>query len=345
MHNKHLGVNIVSVTYIESKIDNVSYCKTNGQFTRHLRNHKLTYKEYFEKYVTGYSPLCNCGKPLTFYQKTESYANSCGDVKCIGNSVSKTKSNWTTEQKHKDSENKKLAAKEKTAEQLQIQYQKAKSTFRKKYGVDWGSKLASQKEKSRTTKFLKYGDKKYNNRSAISRVNLEKSVEEKNIINEKRRKTNLDRYGVECVMILPESKTKSAISNSIGRDFVMPSGKIVGVRGYENTVLIKLLEDYDEQELLFHNTRGEEYTLPIFEYVNVNQHTAKYYPDIFIPKENKIIEVKSQWWWNGNGDAKYASRLENNLRKRTAVLDAGYNYEVWLFEDKTNYKILNDTDI
>jgi hypothetical protein len=71
----------------------------------------------------------------------------------------------------------------------------------------------------------------------------------------------------------------------------------------------------------------------------------KYYPDIYIPKENKIIEVKGRWWWDGNGIEKYKSRLVNNLKKRSAVLDTGYNYEVWLFEDRKNYRILkNDTD-
>jgi hypothetical protein len=59
----------------------------------------------------------------------------------------------------------------------------------------------------------------------------------------------------------------------------------------------------------------------------------------------KIIEVKSRWWWDGNGSEKYKSRLKNNLKKRQAVLDKGYIYELWLFENKNNYKILkNDTD-
>lgn len=30
--------------YATSKIDQQRYCKTNGQFTRHLRNHDLTYR-------------------------------------------------------------------------------------------------------------------------------------------------------------------------------------------------------------------------------------------------------------------------------------------------------------
>ena len=82
-----------------------------------------------------------------------------------------------------------------------------------------------------------------------------------------------------------------------------------------------------------------------FCYVNLNEHTALYYPDIYIPKENKIVEVKSRWWWDGNGDEKHKSRLINNLKKRQSVLAKGFMYELWLFEDSKNYRILiNDSD-
>ena len=95
--------------YIKSKIDNNIYCKTNGQFTRHINSSGLTYKDYFELYVTGITPLCYCGKPKTFYQKTETYANSCGSPECVGKTISNTKSQWTVEQKLQDSINKRKA--------------------------------------------------------------------------------------------------------------------------------------------------------------------------------------------------------------------------------------------
>lgn len=344
MHKKHFAENIVSTVYIESKIDNKKYCKTNGQFTRHLRSNKITYKEYFEKYVTGHTPLCKCGSPLSFYQKTESYANSCGNPICVGNNVSATKQSWTADQKKADSANKRAAAKLKTPEQLGEQYRKTKETFKERYGVEWGSNLPSQKAKSQKTKLTKYGNERFNNSVQASKTRISMPTDKKNAMNERRRQTNIAKYGVGCVMILPDAKTKSAISNSIGREFVLPSGTVVGVRGYEDIVLTNLLERYAEEDLLFHNTRDKVYTLPIFEYIDTRRHHMKYYPDIFIPKENKIIEVKSRWWWDGNGDEKYKSRLENNLRKRRAVLDRGFTHEVWLFEDKKTYKILNDSD-
>jgi hypothetical protein len=326
--------------YIQSKIDNNSYCKTNGQFTRHISNNGLTYKDYFEIYVTGVTPLCYCGKARTFYQKTETYANSCGSAKCVGKTVSNTKSQWTVKQKLQDSANKKQSAKMRTSEDKSIAVAKARETFKKKYGVEWSSRLDSQKSKSKNTKLEKYGIATYNNSEASRLKNKNKSVIEKNSINEKRRKTNLELYGVDNCFLKPEVKAKSAKSNSRGKEFIMPSGKIVHVRGYEGDAISILLQKYTEDELTIDN-KLHLFNLPIFQYVNINQHTHKYYPDIYIPKENKIIEVKSRWWWDGNGDSKYSSRLTNNLRKRQAVLDKGYIYELWLYENKNTYKILN----
>ena len=203
--------------------------------------------------------------------------------------------------------------------------------------------LESQKEKSKLTKLERYGISSYNNSEQSASKNKNKSVEEKNIINEKRRKTNLELHGVANCFFKPGVKEKSATSNSKGKEFVLPSGKIVRLRGYEDLVISILLKSYNEDQLVIDDML-QQYQIPIFSYVNVNQHTAHYYPDIYIPSENKIIEVKSRWWWDGNGNPKHSSRLENNLRKRKAVIAKGYNYELWLYQDKKNYKILNDSN-
>lgn len=327
--------------YIESKIDNNRYCKTNGHFSRHLAKHKLTYKDYYEIYVTQVTQLCGCGKPLTFYQKDESYANSCGDPRCVGETIKTVKQNWTAEKRQTDSTNKRKAAVNRTDDQIADQIAKARDTFIKKYGVEWGSKTELQKLKSKKTKLERYGSETYNNSVVSSNKNRNKSVLEKDLINDKRRNTNLNRFGVENTFLLPESVKKSRQGNALGRDYILPSGRIVHVRGYEDEVLAALLQTYNESDLKIHNSL-EEYQLPIFSYIDHRRHHLNYYPDIYIPKENKIIEVKSRWWWDGNGDPKYSSRLENNLRKRQSVLNKGYDYEVWLFEDKNDYKILKD---
>jgi len=332
-----------ATTYIISKIDQHKYCKTNGHFTRHLKTHNLTYSEYYETYITGFTPLCECRKPLTFYQASESYANSCGNPKCVGNSVSSTKQSWSDEQRNADSDAKKEAANNRTPEQIAEQVAKTKETFKKKYGVEWVTASESYKEKSKQTKIERYGDEFWSNSKKASKTRIKKSVEEKNIIADKRRKTNKARYGVENLLLLPGNTRKSNKGNASIKNFTMPSGKIIGVRGYEPQALNILFEQqYDEQGLILHDNYSLPIELPIFEYVNINQHKMKYYPDIYIPAENRIIEIKSQWWWDGNGAEKYKSRLTNNLRKRQAVIDNGYNYEVWIFTNKQEYKVLKD---
>jgi len=56
-----------------------------------------------------------------------------------------------------------------------------------------------------------------------------------------------------------------------------------------------------------------------------------YFPDIYIPSKNKIIEVKSTWT--------YKCKKDNIQEKAEATKVAGYEYEVWIYDSKAN-KIL-----
>lgn len=328
-----------NTVYVVSKIDNNRYCMTNGQFTRHLRKHNLTYRQYYEKYITGVIRTCHCGEPLKFYQHTHKYADTCGHPVCVGKIVSLTKQAWTADQKRRDSTNKRAAAANKTPEQIQAQVKKSKEAFRKKYGVEWVTQSTEYKAKSKTTKLDRYGNEYFNGNAKTSQAWQAKSDAERLEIVNKRRATCLARHGVENALMKPSARVNSAKSNSSGREYKLPSGRIIGVRGYEDAAIDILLKIYSEDALMF-DDRMSQYRLPIFDYVTVNQHTAKYYPDIYIPEENKLIEIKSPWWWDGKGSPKYSSRLQNNLRKKDAVLAAGFEYDVWLFTDKHNYEIL-----
>jgi hypothetical protein len=329
--------------YITSKLDNKIYCKANGHFSKHLKQCGLTLKEYYETYVTGITPLCSCLKPATFY-KNNTYAKSCGSPVCVGKSVSIARQSLPDDIKQQHSNNYKQAQKNKSKSQRLLETAKKKETYKQKYGVEWATSEL-QKSKSRSTKFSKYGIETYNNSVVSAEKNRNKSISEQSKINEKREYTNLNRYGVKNTLMLASNIQKANKGNSSIKDYMLPSGIKIGVRGYEPFALdILFCKGFTETDINVHNNYGD-YTLPIFEYTAVNRHKLCYYPDIFIPKENKIIEVKSRWWWDGNGDLRYASRLENNLRKRKAVLEKGYNYEVWIFEDKHIYKILiNDSD-
>ena len=50
-----------------------------------------------------------------------------------------------------------------------------------------------------------------------------------------------------------------------------------------------------------------------------------YHPDIVIPKENRIIEVKSTWTYNGKPEFE-----SKNKAKEKACSEAGWKFEFWI---------------
>ena len=66
----------------------------------------------------------------------------------------------------------------------------------------------------------------------------------------------------------------------------------------------------------------------IKEYREQNNKKSRYFCDIYIPKTNTIYEVKSTWTYNLN--------IEVNLLKKQTCIDAGYNFELWIFDAKGN---------
>jgi hypothetical protein len=85
--------------------------------------------------------------------------------------------------------------------------------------------------------------------------------------------------------------------------------------GYEPQVVDYLLNNniYTEESISF--------DCPTFKY-NDNHY---YYPDLYIPNENLIIEVKSEWTYNRD--------LEKNLAKKEAVLNQGFNFNFYIWDD------------
>ena len=103
------------------------------------------------------------------------------------------------------------------------------------------------------------------------------------------------------------------------KDYIFPSGKVIRIQGYENYILDELLKTYSEQQIL--TSRKD---MPKIEYYY--EQKRRYYPDIFIPHLNKIIEVKSNWSLHLD----YA----RNMLKRDAARK-NYDYDIWIYDEKT----------
>ncbi len=324
---------------IISELDGKEYTRAHSSFTGHLRKFGHTYRSYYEEYILKSTPSCPiCNKPRTFYRHNHTYAKTCGHDKCNGIITSRVLNSRTEEEwneiKKQVSIGVKKAFKEKGDQILDRRHKTCSEV-----GKDGLTKYQRTTNKGRQTKKKKYGDPYYNNSKKISETKLNHAPEKRDEINEKRKATMKEKFGVENNFQRICSIRNSRKGNASIKDYILPSGKKIGVRGFEPMVIDELLKSYKETDLVICDEYSE-YEIPIFEYVNFNKHKLNYYPDIYIPKENRIIEVKSQWWYDGLGKEKYKGRLENNLRKKIACVKAGYNFEFWIFKTKSEYEVI-----
>ena len=128
------------------------------------------------------------------------------------------------------------------------------------------------------------------------------------------RLTMMEKYGVENPMQLNEFRRKQ-FKNAVKLKLLIIDGKEFEYQGYEDRAIKILIErGYHVNDIDVENVPTIEY------YFNGNKHY--YFPDIFLRKENKIIEVKSQFT--------YTKDLERNQAKFEKVKQDGYNFELMI---------------
>ena len=103
------------------------------------------------------------------------------------------------------------------------------------------------------------------------------------------------------------------------KDYIFPSGKVVRIRGYEWKALDELLKIYDESEIEVATKK-----IPKIKYYWSDGSEHYYFPDIYIKKENLLIEVKS--------DYTMLKDFEKNQRKAVATKKNGYNFKFMIYE-------------
>ncbi len=101
------------------------------------------------------------------------------------------------------------------------------------------------------------------------------------------------------------------------RDYKLPSGKIIRIQGYEDVALDDLLKTYNETHIF--TSRND---MPNIKYL-FKKKLRSYYPDIWIPSKNLLIEIKSIYT--------YRIDLIRNILKALAVRKLEINYEIWIY--------------
>lgn len=104
------------------------------------------------------------------------------------------------------------------------------------------------------------------------------------------------------------------------KEYIMPSGKIVKIQGYEDIALNTLLKTFNENDIFVERTPIENEIGEITYEINGFKHI--YYPDIYIKSLNKIIEVKSKFT--------YDKHIETNIKKKESCLNKNINFEFWI---------------
>lgn len=142
---------------------------------------------------------------------------------------------------------------------------------------------------------------------------------------------NIEKYGVEHLWCDYEWKKKKMlqkygvenyaqtglINGYKWYEYELPSGRIVKYQGYEGKYIPILLRKYGEENICF-----ETHEIPKIKYTFNNKNKV-YFPDFYIPKDNLIIEIKSNWTLRAN--------KELNEAKFKAVIDNGFNFKLKIY--------------
>lgn len=241
--------------------------------------------------------------------------------------------------------------------ELKKTHDKSKETLLKKYGVNHNFKISGIQNKIERTFMENYGYKRPAMNDAIKQKIIETNNElyggnspmHNNEIQKKALKTHLtnfeyyglsnpetlkkyketmfERYGYENVLQNEELFNKITKSSYKYKQYILPSGKTIMIQGYEDYVLDDLLKTYNENDIITSVKEINKYIGPIYYYdKNIKR---RYYPDIYIKSENKIIEVKS--------DYTYDKDLLKNKSKQNRCIELGFDFD-FIIVDKKKYK-------
>jgi hypothetical protein len=213
---------------------------------------------------------------------------------------------------------------------------KVKATNLQKYGVEYSFQNEEVKYKRKTNNLEKYGvEYTLQNeevKSKIKATNLQKyGVEyplQNKEVKDKVKATNLQKYGVEYPSQNPEIAERASKTAYKSKEYFLLSGRVIKVQGNEPLALDELLKEYNEDEII--TSRKE---VPKILWKDKEGKIHRYFSDIFIPKENRIIEVKSNWTFSQHDKGEKIEKVP------VIATQAGYNYEYWIYDVKGNKEI------
>ena len=216
--------------------------------------------------------------------------------------------------------------------------QKTKQTCMIKYGCENPGQNEEIKNKMKETNLTKYSCfypfqntliKNKIKSTFISKYGVEYPTK-CDIVKQKIINTNLKKYGAEHFSQNENIMEKISKNAYKLKEYIFPSGNIIKIQGYEYYALDELIVNKNIEEIdIITGVKN----VPTIWYNDENGKKHRHYVDIFIPSQNKCIEVKSTWT---------AKKKEHIIfLKQKAAKELGYKYEIWVYNnkgDKTCYE-------
>ncbi|MFA5153585.1 MAG: hypothetical protein WC554_13560 [Clostridia bacterium] len=311
-------------------------CKSQISLSKHLASHKITLKEYYDKWLKeGNEGLCDiCGNETKFRGSNRFYYKTCskecnqkhfkkicleryGATSPFGSKLFKEKRIKTCLNKYGVEH----------PSQSNIVKEKSKQTCLEKYGVENTFQSAEKKEKMKQTWIKKYG---------VDNPNRNKAVRQKI------KDTCIEKFGTEYALQNKEirEKGKVTIKEKYGVDHQsqnegihfrqMNSGKKIKI--YKNTKLwyqgsfeLDFLNEYYD---IFSNEIKRGPTIKY--YFEEGYHN--YFSDFIIPSLNLVIEIK-------NSHKAETDKIVIEAKKQ-GTLAKGFNYIMIVNKDYNEFESL-----
>lgn len=130
--------------------------------------------------------------------------------------------------------------------------------------------------------------------------------------------------GVRCVDC---GRDKASNASKTFKEYTFNSGEVRKIQGYENLALDEITKIYKEHDIITNRRDMPEIVYKLQHNLENNKIVFKnhrYYPDIYIKSQNKIIEVKSAWTYQFN--------TVKIIHKALATRKLGYDFEFWIYQ-------------
>jgi len=190
-----------------------------------------------------------------------------------------------------------------------------KATCLEKYGVEFSLQSQLVRDKGKETCLEKYGVE---------------HPQQSHVIRDKVKTTCLERYGVEHPMQNTEIFEKMMKTRFKRKPYTFKSGETIECQGYEPWALKDIEDNYNYSYEDYMNEPDVQFW---YDTNDGKKHRYHKGGDIPFLKENKLIEVKSPHTF-------YAD-FYVNLLKAQCVLENGYDFEFWVYDNKKNLSIID----